>query len=144
MDSLQVTVYEGRIPAMILLAVYLAAVVVLFPREMKFLREVQNATTRRIFIVQDIFIQVCILGVLVPAILMKGVNEQNDKLLGLLLILSMTGLWLCVIWAGWSRYIYTCRILSEGSKRSAEELRRIQELLRQKGIDTDEIKDVDA
>jgi len=136
--------YEGRIPAMILLVIYLAAVVILLPREIRFLAEVASKTTRRIFIVQDLFLQICILGVLVPAILLKGVNLQNGRLLGLLLILSMSGLWLCTIWAAWSRYIYTCRILSDGSRRSAEELRRIQELLRQKGVETDKTDDVDA
>lgn len=136
--------YEGRIPAMILLVVYLAAVVILLPRELRFLSEVKNPATRRIFIVQDLFLQVCILGVLIPAILMKGVNEQNGRLLGLLLVLATSGLWLCTLWAGWSRYVYTCRILSEGSRRSADELRKIQDLLREKGIPTDEIGDDNA
>ena len=144
MDDLAPGSYEGRIPAMILLVVYLAAVVVLLPRELRFLREVGNPATRRIFIVQDLFLQVCILGVLVPAILMKGVNEENGRLLGFLLILSMSGLWLCTVWAAWSRWVYTCRILSEGSRRSAEELRRMQELLKEEGIQSDETGDVDA
>ncbi|MCB1215932.1 hypothetical protein KDL44_00965 [bacterium] len=144
MESLSVEAYQGRLPALILLVVYIAAVVILLPRELRFLRDVQNTTTRRIFIVQDLFIQVCILGVLIPAVLMKGVNDSNNELLGLLLMLSMTGLWLCVVWTGWSRWVYTCRILSDGSKRSADELRRIQELLKRKGIETDEIEDADA
>ena len=67
---------------------------------------------------QDIFIQVCILGVLVPGILIRGVDDRNSSLLGLLLVLAMTGLWICVLWSGWSRWAYTYRILNEGSKRS--------------------------
>ena len=144
MDELATGGYTGRIPALILLVVYLAAVVILLPREIRFLREVKPDSTRRIFIVQDIFLQICILGMLIPAIMLKGVSLSNVTLLGTLLMLSFTGLWICLVWAFLSRMIYTRRILSEGSKRSAAELRRIQELLRQKGIDTDEIRDADA
>ena len=144
MDELAANGYEGRPPAMTLLVIYICVFLILLPRELQFPRDVKPPATRRIFIFQDISIQICIPGMAIHAILPKGVSLRKFTLLGLLLMLSFTSLWISVIWAGWSRYMYTCRILNEGSRRSAEELRRIQELLKSKGIETDEIKDVDA
>lgn len=95
-----------QLAALVLLALYALTAALLLPREAMFLRGVQQPY-RRLFVAQDILMQVCILATLVPCVVLSrlGLAALYTVLLG------FAGMWFTAIWAAVARYSYTYRIL---------------------------------
>jgi len=116
--------HEVRLAALIMLALYAAVALMLVPRELTFLRGVEQPAYRRRFIWQDILIQVGILAVLLPSAILPTATIG-----GLVIIVAgFTLLWIAAIWAAFSRYSYTYRILL---KLRDEDRHRLQEFVEQ-------------
>ena len=112
--------------ALVLLAVYIATALILAPRELSFIRSVEQPL-RRQFIVQDILLQICILAILVPS---ATVNHLTPVLMSVVMG-GFTLLWLVAVWMAVARQRYINRILEEsrreGERLMAELSRRIRE-----------------
>lgn len=109
-----------QLAALVLLALYGLTAALLSPREATFLRGVQ-LPHRRLFIVQDVLMQVCILATLLPCVLLSrlGLGALYTVLLG------FAGMWFTAIWAAVSRYSYTYRILLGQKGDLTQRLREI-------------------
>lgn len=116
--------------AMLLLVLYLAAVLILLPRELAFLRDVKSIQ-RLWFIVQDVLLQVSILLVLVPC----AISKQLD--IGKITVVA-TGfvvLWVVAIWMITARQRYVHQMLKamrDESERQIKELHRSTKLKEEK------------
>jgi hypothetical protein len=110
-----------HLAAGLLLVLYLAALAVLTPRELAFLRGV-NAQVRGRFILQDLLIQASVLSVLLPSAFLPSLGLSAFIAIGA----GFGGLWLFTIWAGFSRYAYAFRLLVAAQKEAAEQLARRQ------------------
>lgn len=95
-----------QLAALVLLLLYLLTAALLLPREATFLRGVQ-LPHRRLFIAQDVLMQLCILATLLPCVIFSrlGLAALYTVLVG------FAGMWFTAIWAAVSRYSYTYRIL---------------------------------
>jgi hypothetical protein len=112
---------QMQLAAGVMLLLYLAAVALLLPREMRFLRSAEPPYRQR-FIFLDILLQACILLVLVPCLVSSRLNRMT-----LTLILSgFSGLWLVVLSLAYLRYVYTYRILVMAN---LEQLKQAQQAL---------------
>lgn len=117
---------EVRLAALLLLVLYAAVAVVLLFREITFLRKV-DPPTRRLFVAQDILIQVCVLLVLLPCAVMPQL-----PLTGLFIVTAgFALLWLVVIWTAFARYAYVARLLKHARKESEQKLKELVERLRE-------------
>jgi hypothetical protein len=116
--------------AMLLLVLYLAAVLILLPRELAFLRDVKSIR-RWWFIVQDVLLQASILLVLVPC----AISKQLD--IGRITVVA-TGflmLWVVAVWmiVARQRYVHQMlRAVRDESDRQIKELHRSTKLKEEK------------
>jgi len=114
------------IAASLLLAIYLAALAVLAPRELSFINGVPRPQ-RASFIVQDVLLQLCILMVLVPALLLPGLGSLGATRLALAVIIAGFGLlWLTVIWMMLARQRYIHQLLRDATRDSRKQLERLK------------------
>jgi hypothetical protein len=101
---------QMQLAAGVMLVVYIAAVFILLPRELRFLRSTEPEYRGR-FIFLDFLLQFCILLVLVPCILSPQLNRKS-----MMMILSgFTGLWLTVGAIAYLRYVYTLKVILRSS-----------------------------
>jgi len=118
--------------ASLLLLIYLAALAILAPRELSFLSSVPRAQ-RAAFIAQDIILQLCILMVLVPSLLLAGLDSLASTRLALIVVVSgFALLWLTVIWMAYARQRYVHQLLRDATQESREHLEQIKSKLEQK------------
>jgi hypothetical protein len=97
---------QMQLAAGVMLLIYAAVALMLFPRELRFLRSAE-AQYRIRFIVLDILLQVCILLVLVPCLITPQLSRQSLTLI----LCGFSGLWPVVLALAYLRYVYTYRIL---------------------------------
>jgi hypothetical protein len=104
-----------------MLAAYLGVTAVLSLRELRFLASIEPGA-RRLFAIQDILLQIAILGVLVPCALASG----PSKPLFVLIMAAFTLLWIAALWAGISRSMYTYRLMlgARAERKEFEDLLR--------------------
>src|SRR5687767_4928504 len=95
-----------RVAAGVLLAAYLGVAAALSFREIRFLASIEPRA-RRLFAVQDILLQLGILGVLLPCAFSSGPSRP----LFIAIMSAFTLLWLAALWAGISRSMYTYRLM---------------------------------
>jgi len=110
--------------ALVLLVLYLAAAVVLLPRELAFLREVAQPR-RTWFLVQDLLLQLSILAVLVPS----ASAAELDLRRMVVVLAGFTLLWIVAIWMSLARQSYVHHLLREARRESEQQLQRIKEQL---------------
>ncbi len=109
-----------QLAASILLAVYLATGLLLLPREMAFLRGVEQPR-RKLFLVQDLLLQLSILLTLIPCMC-----TQRLQLPAMYTVLAgFIALWAIALWAAISRYSYTYRVLLGQRAELSERLQDI-------------------
>jgi len=118
---------QMRVAAGIMLAFYVGVAAVFSFRELRFLASVE-AKQRRIFALQDILVQLAILGVLLPCTL----ASHPSKPLFVAIMSAFTLLWIAALWSGIARSMYTYRLML-GARAERKEF---EELLR-KGGDAD-------
>ena len=110
--------------ALVLLVLYLAAAVVLLPRELVFLREVAQPR-RSWFIVQDALLQLSILAVLVPS----ASAPRLDLTRMVIVLAGFTLLWIVAIWMSLARQTYVHHLLREARRESEQQLQRVKQKL---------------
>lgn len=121
MSSLLVPASGGmQLAASILLAVYLATALVLLPRELAFLRGVEQPQRKR-FLLQDGLLQLSILVTLIPC--MCTPRLQLPAMYTVLC--GFVALWAIALWAAVSRYSYTYRVLLGQRAELTERLKEI-------------------
>jgi hypothetical protein len=108
-----------RVAAGVMLALYVGIAAVLSARELRFLAGVEPRQ-RRTFIVQDLLVQLAILGVLVPCTLAPGPSRAWMILVTSAFFL----LWVAALWAVVSRSMYTYKLMlnARGEQRDFAEL----------------------
>jgi type VI protein secretion system component VasK len=117
------------IAASLLLAIYLAALAVLAPRELSFINSLPRAQ-RASFIVQDVLLQLCIFMVLVPALMLPGLGSLVATRFALAVIIAGFGLlWLTVIWMMLARQRYVHQLLRDATRESREQLEKLKSKL---------------
>jgi phosphatidylglycerophosphate synthase len=114
---------QARLGAGILLALYVGLAAVFAGRELRFLAGVEKAE-RRLFAVQDILIQLALLGVLLPCVLAAAPNRQVI----VVILVAFTLLWIVALWTVISRYMYTYRLMI-GLRGQQDDFRRQLEQL---------------
>lgn len=110
---------QMRVAAGVMLALYVGLAAVLSARELRFLASVEPRQ-RRIFVLQDILVQLAILGVLVPCALAAAPSRAWMILVTSAFFL----LWVAALWAVVSRSMYTYRLMlnARGEQRDFAEL----------------------
>ena len=114
---------HGRLVAGVMLAVYAAVAAIISGREVRFLAGVEPPRQRRLFILQDVAVQLGIIGVLLPCALTQHLNKQ----LLVVILSAFTLLWIAALWALVNRSVYTYRLMLSARGESndlAELLRR--------------------
>lgn len=126
MIGLQVAQHiNSQLAASILLVLYLATAVILFPRELNFLKQA-DAPARGKFIILDALVQLCILAVLLPNVLSSKLSLE----LLILVVSAFTLLWVVAGVNIWQRYIYTYRMLSKTIEEQKTELLGLENQLK--------------
>jgi hypothetical protein len=115
---------QMRIAAAVLLALWVGVSAVLSARELRFLAGVEPPQ-RRLFGFLDIFVQLAILGVLLPCAVMGGPSRAWV----MIVTSSFVLLWAAAIWAGIARSMYTYRLML-GARTERKEF---EDLLRRGG-----------
>jgi hypothetical protein len=107
-----------QLAAAALLMLYLAAVAILLPREIAFLREVEPAT-RAHFIIIDVLLQVGILTVLLPC-----ATRPRLSLATVVVVLSgFALLWVVAIWMMFARRLYVYRLLKAARDENEQRIK---------------------
>jgi hypothetical protein len=107
---------QMRVAAGVLLAAYIGVAAAMSYRELRFLSSIEPRQ-RRLFALQDILVQLGILGVLLPCAFAPG----PSKPLFILIMAGFTLLWAAALWAGVSRSMYTYRLML-GARAERQEL----------------------
>lgn len=95
-----------QLAASVLLVLYLASALALLPRELSFLKGVEQPQ-RRVFQLQDLLLQLSMLLTLIPCML-----TPRLPLAAMYTVLAgFIALWGIALWSAASRYSYTYRIL---------------------------------
>jgi phosphatidylglycerophosphate synthase len=97
---------QVRVGAGVLLALYAGLAAVFSARELRFLAGVEPRQ-RRWFVLQDILIQVAILGVLLPCAL----APERSLPVFYIIMAGFTLLWIAALWTVISRSMYTYRLM---------------------------------
>ena len=130
-DALQVEPAQVRLGASLLLLAYAVVVMAVLPREIGFIRSVDEAFWRRSFIVQDVIIQLGVLLVLVPCVLFP--ERLSRELWPYTVIISGVALlWGGWLWAALSRYSYTYRLLTRSTQDFEQRQRELIEGMKEK------------
>ena len=109
-----------QLAAAALLMLYLAAFLILLPREIAFLREVDTAS-RVHFIIIDVLLQVGILAVLMPC-----ASRPQLSLTDVVVVLSgFALLWVVAIWMMFARRRYVYRLLKAAREESERRLKEV-------------------
>lgn len=111
--------------ALIFLVLYLAAVAILTPRELVFLREAPPPR-RSWFIVQDVLLQISIMAVLVPC-----ASTAELTLTRIVIVVGgFTVLWIVTVWMVVARQQYVHHLLREARREGERQLRSLSEQLK--------------
>jgi hypothetical protein len=116
--------HQMQLAAWVMLFIYACLVMLILPREIRFLREAEPPFRRR-FLLLDVLLQVFILLILVPCAI---VTRLSPELMTLVLI-GFSGLWVVVAFLSYLRYVYTYRILMTATM---DQLRRTEEALQKR------------
>lgn len=112
---------QMRVAAGIMLAFYIGVAAVISFRELRFLASVEPKQ-RRLFALQDVLVQLAILGVLLTCTLAPG----PSKTIFVLIMSAFTLLWASALWAVIARSMYTYRLMlgARAERKEFEELLR--------------------
>jgi len=106
----------SQLAALIMLVAYTATALVILPREINFLRSVEQPEKGR-FITLDVLIQVFMLLVLLP----PAFSALNSLAGFVILGVGFVGLWVVVIWTAVARYRYVHRFLASQQDKLKQE-----------------------
>jgi hypothetical protein len=130
-QSIAMSASALQIASSLLLLIYLGALAILAPRELNFLSGVPREQ-RAAFIAQDLILQLCILMVLVPSLMLTGLDSMESTRLALIVVVTGFGLlWLTIIWMVYARQRYVHQLLRDATRESREQLERLKSQLEQ-------------
>jgi hypothetical protein len=110
---------QMRVAAGIMLAFYVGVAAVISFRELRFLASVEPRQ-RRLFALQDVLVQLAILGVLVPCVVAPAASRPWF----VTVFSSFALLWVAALWAGIARSMYTYRLML-GARADRSELEEL-------------------
>lgn len=109
-----------QLAALLIIVLFAAASAVLMPRELVFLRGVDQPY-RRLFIMQDVLLHFSILLTMLPCVVSSKLGAASFTLV----LVGFLLMWATAIWAAASRYGYTYHVLLGKKSNLAQRLKDI-------------------
>lgn len=119
--------------ALVLLALFIAAVLIMLPREIRFLAGV-DSRRRWQFLVLDILLVATVLAILIPSTIVEQFSLTGLSIMMGLFIL----LWVVAIWMGIARQRYVKQLLADYQRENEELLRQAVAKIKEEQEDSDD------